>query len=66
MPRKMVRSSGATSTLVFGEELMRSMSCTGTGSITSISPESSAATRVESDPIGVKITSWTLPSIFPQ
>ena len=34
---------------------MRSTSCSGTGSITSISPDSSAATRVASLPIGVKI-----------
>jgi len=45
---------------------MRAMSCTGTGSIMSISPDSSAATRVDGLPIGVKTTSWTLPSILPQ
>ena len=44
----------------------RSTSCSGTGSITSISPDSSAATRVASLPIGVKITSSTLPSTLPQ
>ena len=42
------------------------MSCSGTGSITSISPESSAATRVASLPIGVKTTSSTLHSTLPQ
>ncbi len=36
---------------------MRAMSCTGTGSIMSISPDSSAATRVDALPIGVKTTS---------
>jgi hypothetical protein len=45
---------------------MRAMSCTGTGSITSTSPDSSAATRVASLPMGVKITSCALPSILPQ
>ena len=44
---------------------MRSTSCSGTGSITSTSPESSAATRVASLPIGVKTTSSTLPSALP-
>ena len=37
-----------------------------TGSITSTSPESKAATRVASLPMGVHTTSVTLPSILPQ
>src|SRR4029450_9330876 len=60
MPRKIVRSSGPviTATLVF--DLIRSMSCNGTGSITSTSPESRAATRVASDAIGVNRISLRL------
>ena len=65
MPRKIVRSSGPASTRVFEPLLMRAMSCCGTGSIMSISPEISAATRVDGLPIGVKIASSTLPSFFP-
>ena len=44
---------------------MRSMSCTGTGSIMSMSPESSAATRVASDLMVWKITSVRLCSGLP-
>ena len=44
---------------------MRSTSCSGTGSITSVSPESSAATRVESLPIGVNTISSRLLSFLP-
>src|ERR1700760_4533275 len=36
------------------------MSCVGTGSITSTSPDNSAATRVAADPIGVKTISLML------
>src|SRR6202030_139081 len=60
MPRKMVRSSGPTSTLAFGLELTRAISWIGTGSMTSTSPDSSAATRVASELIGVKIISLRL------
>ena len=60
MPRKMVRISGPFSTCAFGLELTRAMSCSGTGSMTSTSPDSSAATRVASDPIGVKMISLRL------
>ena len=66
MPRKMVRSSGPVMARVLALLLTRSMSCTGTGSITSTSPESKAATRVASLPMGVNTTSVTLPSILPQ
>ena len=52
-------------TLVLAPEATRATSCTGTGSITSISPDSNAATRVEALAIGVKITSSTLPSFLP-
>ena len=41
------------------------MSCMGTGSMTSTSPESSAATRVASEAMGVKITSVRLCSGLP-
>ncbi len=44
----------------------RCTSCTGTGCITSISPDTSAATRVASLPIGVNTTSSTLVSTGPQ
>ena len=66
MPKKITRSSGPCNTLSLALALMRSTSCTGTGSITSTSPESMAATRVASLPIGVKITSSTLVGILPQ
>ena len=66
MPRKMVRSSGPAMTRAVGLALMRAMSCTGTGSITSTSPDTSAATRVAGLAIGVKMTSCALPSILPQ
>ncbi len=62
----MVRSSGPVTARALALPLTRAMSCTGTGSITSTSPESSAATRVASLPIGVNTTSATLPSILPQ
>ena len=65
MLRKIVRSSGPVITVVVGVVLTRSMSCTGTGSIMSISPESSAATRVASDLMVVKITSVRLCSGLP-
>ncbi len=60
-----MRSSGPVSTLVLALALMRAMSWTGTGSIMSISPESSAATRVASDLIVWKITSVRLCSGLP-
>src|SRR5579862_2788421 len=44
---------------------MRATSCSGTGYIMSISPDSSAATRVASDWIGVKTTSVRLCSFWP-
>ena len=50
---------------VLGLFLMRSMSCTGTGSIMSMSPESSAATRVASDLMVWNITSVRLCSTLP-
>ena len=53
----MVRSSGPVSTVALGLVLTRSTSCTGTGSIMSMSPDSSAATRVASDLMVWKITS---------
>ena len=52
MPRKMVRSSGPVTARTLPLALTRAMSCTGTGSITSTSPDSSAATRVASLPMG--------------
>jgi hypothetical protein len=65
MLRKIVRSSGPVSTVVVGLDLTRSTSCTGTGSIMSISPERRAATRVASDLMVVKITSSRLCSFLP-
>src|SRR6059058_3457086 len=56
----MVRSSGPVSTVALGLALTRWMSWTGTGSITSTSPDSRAATRVASEPIGVKMISLRL------
>ena len=61
----MVRSSGPVSTLTLGLLFTRSTSCTGTGSIMSMSPERSAATRVASDLMVWKITSSRLCSTFP-
>ncbi len=61
----MVLSSGPVSTVTFGLALTRSMSWTGTGSIISMSPESSAATRVASDLMVWKITSSRLCSGLP-
>src|SRR6185436_3773816 len=61
----MVRSSGPVRTVALGLFLMRSISCTGTGSIMSTSPESSAATRVASDLMVWKITSSRLCSGLP-
>ena len=55
MPRKMVRSSGPVRTLALPLALTRWMSWIGTGSMTSTSPDSSAATRVAAEAIGVKI-----------
>src|SRR5471030_2837183 len=60
MPRKMVRTSGPFSTWALGLESTREISWIGTGSMTSTSPESKAATRVASEPIGVKIISFRL------
>ena len=60
MPRKMVRSSGPVSTVALGLALTRAMSWIGTGSMTSTSPDSSAATRVASEAIGVKTISLRL------
>ena len=65
MPRKMVRSSGPVSTSALGLELTRAISWIGTGSMTSTSPDSSAATRVASEPIGVKTISFRLCSGLP-
>ena len=56
---------GALQHVQMPADLIRSTSCSGTGSITSISPDSSAATRVASLPIGVKTISSTLPSALP-
>ena len=60
MPMKMVRNSGPVITLALALEFTRAISWIGTGSITSTSPESRAATRVASDPIGVKMISFRL------
>ena len=60
MPRKMVRISGPFSTCALGLESTREISWIGTGSMTSTSPDSSAATRVASEPIGVKMISFRL------
>src|SRR5262245_35605072 len=60
MPRKMVRISGPLSTCAFGLESTREISWIGTGSMMSTSPESSAATRVASELIGVKTISFKL------
>ena len=65
MPRKIVRNSGPWSTFNAGVALSLSISCSGTGSIMSMSPETSAATRVASFLIGVKIASVMLLSILP-
>src|SRR6478672_8528662 len=64
MPRKMVRSSGPFSTWAFGLESTREISWIGTGSMMSTSPDSRAATRVASEPIGVKMISFRLCSGF--
>jgi hypothetical protein len=61
----MVRSSGPCITCALALALMRCTSCSGTGSIQSTSPESSAATRVASLPMVVKITSSKLCSGLP-
>ena len=63
--RKMVLISGPISAVTLGLLLMRSISCTGAGSIMSISPDSSAATRVASDLMVWKITSVRLCSGLP-
>ena len=55
-----MRSSAPCSTVRLPLDFTRSTSCSGTGSITSISPDSSAATRVASLPIGVNTTSLKL------
>ena len=60
-----MRSSGPCSTWALALALMRWMSCSGTGSIQSTSPESSAATRVASFAMVVKITSSKLCSGLP-
>ena len=66
MPRKIVRNSGPCSNLIAGFAETFSMSCSGTGSIMSMSPEMSAATRVAAFPIGVNTASVTLLSILVQ
>src|SRR2546430_16739866 len=63
--RKMVRISGPIITVTLGLLLTRSMSWTGTGSIMSMSPDSSAATRVAADLMDWKITSSRLCSGLP-
>src|SRR5581483_4934851 len=65
MPRKMVRISGPVSTVALPPALTRAPSWVGTGSITSTSPESSAATRVAADEIGVKTIALRLCSGLP-
>ena len=60
MPRKMVLSSGPCNTEATPEELMRATSWTGAGNIRSSSPDSRAAVRVASEPMGVMTTSVTL------
>ena len=55
-----MRSSGPVRTRAFALAFTRPMSCTGTGSIRSTSPDSRAATRVGSDAIGVKTISVRL------
>ena len=60
-----MRSSGPCITVATPLELTRWTSCSGTGSIQSTSPESSAATRVASFAIVVKIASSTLCSTLP-
>lgn len=59
-PRKMVRSSGPVSTSALPLELTRAISWIGTGSITSTSPDSRAATRVAAEEIGVNTISFRL------
>src|SRR6185503_19203733 len=61
----MVLSSGPVRTSVDELALTRSTSCTGTGSIMSISPDNRAATRVASDLMVVKMTSVRLCSGLP-
>lgn len=61
IPRKIVRTSGPARTCDRGLALTRSWSLSGTGSVQSISPESSAATRVAELGIGVNTTSSTFP-----
>src|SRR6516164_9335290 len=65
MPRKMVRTSGPVRTAALPPALTLWISCVGTGSITSTSPESRAATRVAADAIGVKTISLRLCSGLP-
>ena len=60
-----MRSSGPVSTVALGLALTRAMSWIGTGSMTSTSPDSSAATRVASELIGVKTISFRLCSGLP-
>src|SRR5450755_1374662 len=60
MPRKMVRSSGPVRTAAPALAFTRAISWIGTGSITSTSPDSRAATRVASEAIGVKTISLRL------
>ena len=66
MPRKITRTSGPVSTVAIPEPSTREMSCRGTGSTMSTSPDSSADTRVESLEIGVNTISSMLPSFLPQ
>ena len=65
MPMKTMRFSGPS--ITFTPAVLRSRGTSrGAGSSTkSISPETSAASRVASLPIGVKTTSCTLPSSLP-
>ena len=66
MPMKTTRFSGPSTTFTPAVLRSRGMS-RGAGSRTkSTSPETSAASRVASLLIGVKTTSWTLPSTLPQ
>ena len=65
MPRKIVRSSGPVMTVALPLAFTRAMSWSGTGSMTSTSPDSRAATRVASEAIGVKMISFRLCSGLP-
>ena len=60
-PRKMVRFSGPSMTLMLASRLMRSRSCTGGSTTMSTWPEMSAAERVAAALMGVKTMLSTLP-----